>query len=72
MVFIAVPLAAIAFAWAGFLYLSARGNPGQISKAHGIFLNVAIGLGIVLIAWLAVDQILKALATTGSYIPVLQ
>lgn len=71
MIYIAVPIAAICFAWAGWLYLSARGNPGQISKAHGIFLNVTIGLVIVLVAWLVVDQIMKALVETGSYIPVL-
>ena len=71
MVTITIPIAAICFAWAGWLYLSARGNPGQITKAHGIFLNVAIGLVIVLVAWLVVDQIMKALVETGSYIPVL-
>ena len=71
MIFIAVPIAAICFAWAGWLYLSARGDSGQITKAHGIFLNVAVGLVIVLVAWLVVDQILKALVQTGTYIPVL-
>ena len=71
MVTITIPIAAICFAWAGWLYLSARGNPGQITKAHEIFLNVAIGLVIVLVAWLVVDQIMKALVETGSYIPVL-
>lgn len=72
MVSIAVPLAAIAFAYAGWLYLSARGNPSQISRAHNIFLNVAIGLVIVLVAWLVVSEILKAFADPNSYISVLQ
>ena len=71
MVTITIPIAAICFAWAGWLYLSARGNPGQITKAHETFLNVTIGLVIVLVAWLVVDQIMEALVKTGSYIPVL-
>lgn len=70
-IYIAVPLAAIAFVYAGWLYLSARGNPGQITKAHGIFMNVAVGLFIVLIAWLVVDQIMKALVISGSYVQVM-
>ena len=49
--YISVPIAAIAFAYAGWLYLSARGDHSQISKAHEIFLNVAIGLVFVLTAW---------------------
>lgn len=71
MVYVAVPVAAIAFAYAGWLYLSSRGNPSQISKAHGIFLNVFIGLVIVLVAWLVVDQIFKALVQSGTYIQTL-
>ncbi len=71
MVYIAVPIAAIAFAYAGWLYLSARGNPGQITKAHGIFMNVAIGIVIVLVAWLVIDQIMEALVNPNSFIRVL-
>ena len=69
--YISVPIAAIAFAYAGWLYLSARGDHSQISKAHEIFLNVAIGLVFVLTAWLIVDLILKGLANPSSYISVL-
>jgi len=58
---IAVPLAAIAFAYAGWLYLTAGGNPGQIQKAHDIFKGVAIGLFIALAAWLIINAILEVL-----------
>jgi|SRR3989344_1403207 len=71
MVYIAVPIAAIAFAYAGWLYLSARGNPSQITQAHGIFLNVLIGIVIILIAWLVVRLIFDELVQTNTYIPVL-
>ena len=46
-VFIAIPLSAVAFAWAGVLYITAAGNQGQIGKARGIFTKVGIGLIIV-------------------------
>lgn len=72
MIYLAVPIAAICFAYAGWLYLSSQGNSGKISRAHGIFLNVAIGLVIVLAAWLVVNQIMTTLANPSGYTPVLQ
>jgi len=69
---IAVPIAAVAFAYAGFLYLTAGGNSGQISKASGIFLNVGIGFIIVLAAWLIVNFVLNELVTADSYINLLK
>jgi hypothetical protein len=70
-VIIAVPIAAALFAWAGFLYLTARGNPGQITKASNIFLSVAIGFVVVLTSWLVIDFILKELSSADSYIRLL-
>jgi len=64
---VAMPLAAIAFAWAGFLYLTAGGNPAKVSQAHDIFKGVVIGLLIALAAWLIVSAILKGLGVTGAF-----
>jgi hypothetical protein len=61
LLFIAIPLAAVIFTYAGILYLTAQGNPGQISRAHGLFGNVAIGLIIALSAWLIVTLLVNAL-----------
>lgn len=61
LIIMSVPLAALSFAYAGWLYISAGGNSGQVSKAHGIFTNVAIGFSIVLAAWLIVYAVAKAL-----------
>ena len=61
LVLISIPLAAIAFAWAGFLYLFSAGDQGKIKTAHGIFLKVGIGLVIVLGAYLLVDVIMRGL-----------
>lgn len=55
---IAMPLAAVAFAYAGFLYLTAGPNPGNVGKAKKIFLNVLWGLIIALAAWLIVNTLL--------------
>jgi hypothetical protein len=51
----------IMFMYAGFLYLTANGNTGQISKAHGLFWNTIIGFVIMLLAWALIDFILMVL-----------
>ncbi len=51
-----VVVATLMFAYAGILYVTAAGKGAeQVKKAHGIFVNVFVGLVIVLIAWLLVD-----------------
>ncbi|MBI5816860.1 MAG: hypothetical protein HZB09_00325 [Candidatus Yonathbacteria bacterium] len=57
----AVPLAAISFAIAGVMILTAGGNTGQVEKAKEIFWNVLIGLIVALAAWLVVNAILVGL-----------
>jgi hypothetical protein len=58
---ISAPLGAIAFAYAGWLYLSAGGSEDKIKKAHKIFGAVAIGIFFVFGAWLIVNTILSSL-----------
>lgn len=62
---IAMPIAAIMFAYAGFLLLFSGGNPGARSKAKDIFVNVAFGLAIAMAAWLIITTILSLLGYTG-------
>lgn len=52
LVVISMPIAAIAFAYAGWLYLSAGGNSSKVSRAIGVFTSVGIGLVIILSGWL--------------------
>ncbi len=59
-IFIAVFLSAILFAYAGWLYLSNEAI-GQQQKAKKVFSNVAIGLIIVLSAWLIVNTLLSSM-----------
>ncbi len=46
--------------YAGFLYVTARGDPGQIKKAHDALLWAVIGAAILLGAWV----ISKAIGVT--------
>lgn len=63
---IAAPLAAVMFAYAGFLYLTNQGNESQVKKAHDIFWNVFIGLVVALAAWLVVNFVLEFFLGSGS------
>lgn len=65
IVILSTSVAAIVFAWAGVLYFSAGGDTGKIQKAHTLFTAVAIGLVIILTAWLVVDTLLKTLTGEG-------
>lgn len=69
---ISVPIATIAFVYAGFLYMTAVGDSGKISKAHEIFKKVIIGFIIAAAAWLIVHFILQALSVGSAYKTVVQ
>ncbi len=60
-IYVAVFLSAILFAWAGWKYVTAGGNPGKATQAREVFTNVVIGLVIILAGWLVVDTIMKTL-----------
>lgn len=53
-------VATVMIIWAGFLYVTAGGNTGQIDKAHKALLWAVIGAAILLGAWV----ISKAIGTT--------
>lgn len=60
-IYVAVFLSAILFAWAGWLYLTNVANPGQMEKAKTIFIDVIIGLVIILVAWIVIDTLMRTL-----------
>jgi len=60
-IYIAIFLSAILFAWAGWRYVTASGNPQQASDARKVFTNVVIGLVIIIAGWLVVDTLMKTL-----------
>lgn len=67
LILLSIPVATIAFAWAGILMLTARGNESQVAKAKEIFTKVLIGFLFVLTAWLIVQLITGALLKEGAY-----
>jgi hypothetical protein len=59
---LSIPLAAVLFAYAGWLYFSNRENSSKIEQAHRIFTSVLIGFASAVAGWLIVQTILKTLA----------
>ncbi len=60
LVVVGTPLAAIIFAYAGFLYLTSGGNAEKANKGKGLILKVLFGYVIALSAWLIIKTILWA------------
>lgn len=61
LIMISLPISAIMFAYAGWLYMSAQGSESQVSKAHSVFKNVTIGFILILSAWVIVWTVSSAL-----------
>lgn len=59
-----VVAAALGFAYAGFLYITAMGSEEKIKHAHAIFLKVIWGFVFMLSAWLIVKTLENAFLTT--------
>ena len=59
---IATILATVSIAYAGWLYLTSNGNPGQVSKAHAIFFKVIQGFLVLAAAYLLVKFILNTIS----------
>ena len=56
-------VATLAFIWAGFLYVEARGNPGKLDKAKEVFINTCIGTAILLGAQLIASIITNTIGS---------
>lgn len=62
-----IPIAAIAFTYAGFLLLFQGSNPEKRKHARDIIIKVIIGIAIVLAAWLIVRTVLVSLGVTQNW-----
>lgn len=67
LVYFATPLAAIIFAYAGFLLIFSSANEHNKSHAKGIIMKVVIGYVIALAAWLIINTILMVLGFDQAY-----
>lgn len=65
IILIAVPFAAIVFAYAGFKILSSGGNTSKMEEGKKMITKVAQGIVIMLAAWLIVNTIINALLGDG-------
>lgn len=63
--YLAIPIAAIIFAFAGIKLVFSGGNASQMQKAKSTMIDVAIGLALAAGAWLIVHTILNILGYTG-------
>lgn len=63
-----LPIAAIMFAYAGFLLVTSGGNTSAKETAKSIFYNTVLGLLFALGAWLIVGLILSTLGWDRSWI----
>jgi hypothetical protein len=59
LIYIAITLCVFIIIWAGFLYLTAGGDPSKAKKAKGMFLKVVLGLILMLSAWLIIDLLIR-------------
>ncbi len=66
MIAIAIMFATIIMVWAGGLYVLSATNPESRSTANKMLINAAVGLLIVLSAWLIVDFVMKTLYKNDS------
>ena len=65
---LAVPIAAIMFAYAGFKMVTSGGSSEARGKAKNIFTNAVLGLAVAAGAWLIIRTILSILGYDGDWI----
>ena len=63
-----IPIAAILFAYAGFMLITSGGEVGKKKKALSVFWNVGLGLVIAVASWLIISTILSIVGFDGSWI----
>jgi hypothetical protein len=61
VILLATAVSALLFTNAGFLYVMSPANPGNIAKAHHLFINTLVGFVVILAAWLIVNLAMSLL-----------
>lgn len=62
-----LPIAAIVFAYAGFLFITSGGDPNKRKAAKNAMTKLVIGIVVVMLAWLIVKLVLKTLGVTDGF-----
>lgn len=68
-IFITIALSAVTFAVAGLKYMTAGGDATKATAARKMFTNVAVGLIIILGAWIGVDTLMKTVTDESKFGP---
>lgn len=63
---IGIPIAVLFIVFAGFKFVWARGNPGELDKARQNLMYTLIGIGIFLGAWLIAMVIANTINSLGA------
>lgn len=72
LIILGASVATIAFAYAGFLMMTAAGEMSKIEKAKSIFGKVLVGFLLMLAAWLIVHAIESAFVTNTEFKSLLE
>lgn len=63
---VGVPILVLAFIYAGFLYVKAQGNPGELEVAHRTLLYTVIGGALLLGAFIIANAIGSTVTQIGN------
>ncbi|MDD5721483.1 MAG: hypothetical protein PHT16_03515 [Candidatus Pacebacteria bacterium] len=63
-----IPISAIMFVYAGFLFVTSGGSSGARTRANSVFTNTVLGLIIAVAAFLIIKTVLYILGYSGSWI----
>lgn len=72
LILLALPVAAIAFAWAGFLILTSGGDESKMKTGKSVLIKVAIGFAWIIGAFVLISFIMKTFVTLPSAFNLLQ
>ena len=64
-IFLAFPITACIFAYAGFLLITEGGSPDTIKKAWGLIKDAGLGFGIMLLGWVFIRFIFDNLLSSS-------
>lgn len=62
-----LPIAAIVFAYAGFLYMTSGEDSNKRTAAKNAMTNLIIGIAVIMLAWIIVRLVLKSLGVADGF-----
>jgi len=65
---ISIPVAALGLVFSGFLFVKARGNEQELTKAKSVFFWVIVGTAVILGAWVLTQGICQTVVKLGAQI----